>query len=152
MRLINKTFRIINLFFLFFLVFKTYVKINRDKFNIEKKVERFFRFKKNINLKHKNYEIELPRIKKYVFELRENSTNNNMEHDNISNPKISFISSVYNKEKYLTSFISSIQNQLLNEFELIIVDDCSTDNSVKIINHFQKKDKRIKLSPKKNIS
>jgi glycosyltransferase involved in cell wall biosynthesis len=68
-----------------------------------------------------------------------------MEHDNISNPKISFISSVYNKEKYLTSFISSIQNQLLNEFELIIVDDCSTDNSVKIINHFQKKDKRIKL-------
>jgi protoheme ferro-lyase len=83
-------------------------------------VERFFRFKKNINLKHKNYEIELPRIKKYVFELRENSTNNNMEHDNISNPKISFISSVYNKEKYLTSFISSIQNQLLNEFELII--------------------------------
>ena len=145
MSLINKTFRIINLIFLFFLIFKTYDKFNRDKFNIEMKVQRFFRFKKKINLKYKNYELELPRIQKYVFELKQNYTNNNMDYDNISNPKISFISSIYNKEKYLISFISSIQNQLLKEFEIIIVDDCSTDNSVKIINHFQKKDKRIKL-------
>lgn len=60
-------------------------------------------------------------------------------------PKISFIASVYNKEKYLIPFITSIQNQELKELELILVDDNSIDNSIKIINNFIKKDKRIKL-------
>ena len=52
---------------------------------------------------------------------------------------------MYNKEKYLNSFISSIQNQDLKDFEIILIDDCSTDKSIEIINEFQKKDKRIKL-------
>ena len=73
-------------------------------------------------------------------------------HYNIFKPQISFVASVYNKEKYLTSFITSIQNQNLKEFELIFVDDNSTDNSIKIINNFMKKDKRIKLiKNKKNM-
>ena len=145
MNIINNIFRLINIIIFFFLISKTYIKFNQDKFNIEMKVRRFFEFKKKNNLPTKDFETELPMIKKYVYELRKNSTNNVIFYDNIINPKVSFVSSVYNKEKYLSSFISSIQNQFLNEFEIIIVDDCSTDNSVKIINDFQKRDKRIKL-------
>jgi glycosyltransferase involved in cell wall biosynthesis len=109
------------------------------------KLERYIKFKKKNNLPTKNYELELPLIKKYIKQLRENYNGNQKYYDNINKPKISFITSVYNKEKYLNSFILSIQNQLLKESEIIIVDDCSTDNSVRIINQFQKNDKRIKL-------
>ena len=59
--------------------------------------------------------------------------------------KISFISPVFNKEKYLYSLILSIQNQFIEEFEIIFIDDCSTDNSINIINNYSKIDKRIKL-------
>ena len=64
---------------------------------------------------------------------------------NFANPKISLIASVFNKEKYLKHFIKSIQMQDLKEIEAVFVDDFSNDNSVKIINNFRKKDKRIKL-------
>ena len=63
----------------------------------------------------------------------------------IINPKISFVSTVFNKSKYLEPLIISIQHQLLEEFEIIFVDDYSTDDSVKIINNFSSIDKRIKL-------
>ncbi|MCK4650245.1 glycosyltransferase family 2 protein [Candidatus Pacearchaeota archaeon] len=67
-------------------------------------------------------------------------------------PKISIIMPVYNSEKYLKKSIGSVLNQTLREIELICINDCSTDNSLKILMGFQKKDKRIKiLSNKKNI-
>ena len=60
--------------------------------------------------------------------------------------------SVFNKEKYLNSFILSIQMQDLKEIEIIFIDDFSEDNSYKIIKNFKKRDKRIKLiKNKKNM-
>lgn len=59
------------------------------------------------------------------------------------NPKITVVMPVYNGEKYLDMAINSILNQTFTDFELIMVDDSSTDNSVKIINSYQ--DQRIKL-------
>ena len=63
----------------------------------------------------------------------------------INKPKISFISPVCNKEKYLESLILSVQHQLIEEFEIIFIDDCSKDKSIKIINKYKKIDRRIKL-------
>ena len=91
------------------------------------------------------YEKDLPSIINYVKLLRTVYYNNNISYLNIIKPKVSFIATVFNKIKYLNSFIFSIQNQNLKEFELIFVDDCSTDKSVEIIKKFQKIDKRIKL-------
>lgn len=51
----------------------------------------------------------------------------------------------YNNEKYIADAIRSILNQTYKNIELIILDDCSTDNSWNIINKFSKKDKRIKI-------
>ncbi|MFN6220272.1 MAG: glycosyltransferase family 2 protein [Aphanizomenon sp.] len=58
-------------------------------------------------------------------------------------PKITVVMPVYNGEKYLDTAIKSILNQRFMNFEFVIVDDASTDNSVEIINSYQ--DQRIKL-------
>lgn len=60
-------------------------------------------------------------------------------------PKISIIAAIYNKEKYLLRFIRSIQSQNFENIEIILIDDCSTDNSIKIIEDMQTMDKRIIL-------
>ncbi len=64
-----------------------------------------------------------------------------MEKDN----KISVILPVYNSEEFISESISSILNQTYKNFELIIIDDGSTDNSRVICENFSKSDKRIKL-------
>lgn len=58
-------------------------------------------------------------------------------------PKISIVMPVYNAEKYLRESIESILLQTFKDFEFIIIDDCSTDNSLKIIESYH--DKRIKI-------
>ncbi|MFZ5437830.1 MAG: glycosyltransferase family 2 protein [Patescibacteria group bacterium] len=56
---------------------------------------------------------------------------------------LSVVMPVYNSEKYLSEAIESILDQTFENFEFIIVDDGSTDNSLKIINQYQ--DSRIKV-------
>lgn len=47
-------------------------------------------------------------------------------------PKISIIIPVYNVEKYLCDTMNSVITQSLEDIEIICVDDCSTDTSLKI--------------------
>ena len=58
---------------------------------------------------------------------------------------ISIIIAVYNGEKYIKKAIESILNQTLKEIEVIVIDDNSKDNTIKIIENIIKKDLRIKL-------
>lgn len=64
--------------------------------------------------------------------------------------KVSFIVPVYNVEKYLERCIQSILSQSYSNFELILVNDGSPDNSQKIIDNYKKKDKRIVSIKKEN--
>ena len=59
--------------------------------------------------------------------------------------KISVVMPVYNADDYITQAIETVLSQTLSEFELICVDDGSTDKSVEIIKSFIKKDDRVKL-------
>ncbi len=59
-------------------------------------------------------------------------------------PVVSVIISTYNRAQFLIKAIESVLNQTFQSFELIIVDDGSTDETEKIVKEFQKKDKRIK--------
>lgn len=59
--------------------------------------------------------------------------------------EISVIIPVYNVEKYLSKCLDSIINQTFNDIEIICVDDCSTDNSLQILNDYANKDSRIKV-------
>lgn len=63
-------------------------------------------------------------------------------------PKVSFLMSVYNDGKYLNDCINSILSQSFDDFELIIVNDGSTDDSSEIIRSFD--DDRIKIFDKDN--
>jgi glycosyltransferase involved in cell wall biosynthesis len=58
-------------------------------------------------------------------------------------PKVSVLMPAYNAEKYLGEAIDSILNQTFTDFECIIIDDCSKDNTWKIIQKYAQKDKRI---------
>lgn len=64
-------------------------------------------------------------------------------------PKFSFIVPVYNTEKYLKRCLDSIKSQTLDDYEVIVVDDGSTDNSRQIINEYLS-DKRFKYIHQEN--
>lgn len=64
--------------------------------------------------------------------------------------KISVIVPVYNVQEYLYSCINSILVQTLSDIQIILVDDGSKDNSGKICDDYQKKDKRIKVIHQEN--
>ncbi len=61
------------------------------------------------------------------------------------NPKVSVIMSVYNGARYLKEAIDSILNQTFSDFEFLIVDDCSNDNSPQILEEYAKKDNRVRI-------
>lgn len=65
-------------------------------------------------------------------------------------PRVSIIVPVYKVEQYLKRCIVSILAQTYNDFELILVDDGSPDNSGNMCDDFSKKDTRIKVIHKEN--
>ena len=58
---------------------------------------------------------------------------------------VSIITPSYNSAAYIAEMIESILAQTYTNWELLITDDCSTDDSVKIIESYATKDSRIKL-------
>ncbi len=60
-------------------------------------------------------------------------------------PKVSVIMSVYNGERFLNDAIDSILCQTFSDFEFVIVDDKSIDNTNNILREYSKKDERIKI-------
>lgn len=66
------------------------------------------------------------------------------------NIRISIIIPVYNAEKYLSETLDSILNQTFTDFEVIAVNDGSTDSSLDILKLYKNKDKRIRIIDKKN--
>lgn len=66
-------------------------------------------------------------------------------------PKISVIVPVYNVEKYIEKCLNSLINQTLEEIEIIIVNDGTKDNSMKIVKRFQERyPKKIVCLEKEN--
>ena len=64
--------------------------------------------------------------------------------------KLSIIIPVYNVENYLSRCLESILNQTFNDFEIICVNDGSTDNSLAVLQKFKSNDERIIIIDKKN--
>lgn len=115
-----------------FLVIFIFILINNHKFNKKRD--------------------DLHKIKKYILmNLNGKLINSSYIFTKVINPKISIIISVYNGKGYLKTAVRSIQNQDFKDIEIIIIDDFSTDDSVKIIRELMKEDPRIVfLSNKEN--
>lgn len=63
----------------------------------------------------------------------------------MTNPKVSIIIPVYNTEEFVEEAVRSIMNQTLQDIEIIIINDGSTDNSLSIIERLSLEDKRINI-------
>lgn len=70
---------------------------------------------------------------------------------NYSDPFVTVLTPVYNGEKYLTECIDSVLNQNYNNFEYIIVNNCSTDRTLEIASVYAEKDSRIKIVNNSNF-
>ena len=60
-------------------------------------------------------------------------------------PLVSVLVTAYNREKYIAEAIESVLNSTFTNFEVIVVDDGSSDKTVEIIKKYEKKDKRLKV-------
>jgi len=65
-------------------------------------------------------------------------------------PLVSVVMSVYNSEKYVSRAIESILNQTFKDFEFIIINDGSQDNTLDILKEYENKDNRIKIIDQEN--
>ena len=68
----------------------------------------------------------------------------------MNKPKVSVIIPVYNTELFVEEAINSVLNQTLTEIEVIVVNDGSTDNSLKVIERLANTDSRIKKISQEN--
>lgn len=64
--------------------------------------------------------------------------------------KLSIVIPVYNAEKYIRACLDSLCGQSLKEIEIICVNDGSTDNSLKILQEYAQKDKRVIIADQEN--
>jgi len=95
----------------------------------------------NYNLHTNNL---IRKINKYVITCRKGKLINKIPNYFVE-PKVTAVIILYNSQKTIKTSIRSIQNQNMIDFELLLVDDYSTDNSLKIIKLLEKEDNRIKI-------
>lgn len=70
----------------------------------------------------------------------------------VEQEKVSIITPTWNSEKYIIETIKSVKNQTYQNWEMVIVDDCSTDRTIDVLKGIAKTDKRIKvLQQEKNL-
>src|SRR6202789_1652273 len=67
-----------------------------------------------------------------------------------ANPLVSILVSNYNYARYIGNSIQSALDQTYTNIELIICDDGSTDDSIRVIEEYERKDKRLRLIRKAN--
>jgi glycosyltransferase involved in cell wall biosynthesis len=107
------------------------------------------KYNKNALLETHNFEqknnISFFDIKEFRRINSENILLDKKQYNKVSNPIISIIMTNYNQFHCIHKSIRSIQNQSIKNLEIIIIDDCSSDNSTEIIKNYQKEDNRIIL-------
>ena len=63
----------------------------------------------------------------------------------VNTPLVSVLVTVYNRERYLAASLDSVLAQTMRDFEVIIVDDVSTDGSVEIARNYAARESRIRF-------
>jgi glycosyltransferase involved in cell wall biosynthesis len=120
-------------FIIFFcLILVAIFGIFENKLNEIKRIEPYF---KEISFSYyKKYIFDCYKLKKY----KRKKINNDI-------PYFSITLATYNMENYIENTILSIMNQSFQDFEIVIVNDYSTDNTLQIINRIKLKNNKIKL-------
>ena len=129
---------------LFLIIIYTFLLLQNKNNNIIKKnyssvLEEIIEFENNLNI-----------TTEIINEFRKINTENKLIEENPNfkrskNPDVTVILLIRNQAYYLHKGLRSIQNQSLKNIEIIVIDDCSEDNSVEVIKTYQKQDERIIL-------
>ena len=96
----------------------------------------------------KKFNEECRNIKKFMYLSKNNillDSSSDLNNYISTIPKLSVVIPIYNAEKYIKQALTSIQNQDMKDIEIIMVDDCSEDNSINLINELMKTEPRIRL-------
>lgn len=134
---------IFKLFIIFIIIISILItkwKIFFNKFNYEN-----VKLKSKNEVEYTNKHILIQKINEYISLCRNGTLLNPVSNLLNLNPKISVIIPVYNAGKSIKAAIRSIQNQNMIDYEILLVDDFSTDNCLSIINEIMIEDKRIRL-------
>lgn len=141
--------KIINIVICLSLFIHLYMFNNNKKQKLETNYKKIYNFENEIDnsfLYTFFIENEISKIKNF-WKI---NTNNELidktyikESKKKDNPDISVIITVYNQENCLFKALRSAQNQSIKNIEIIVVDDCSDDNSLSILSKYQKEDDRI---------
>ena len=122
------------------------LNVLKDKNNIKQNQKNNNKYENDIKMK-----ILLKKVNHYIFLCNKGFLLNRIKKSS-KNPKITAVTASYNSEKTIKAAIRSIQNQDMTDIEIVIVDDASTDNSLKVLNKLKKQDPRIKIyKNKKNM-
>ena len=105
----------------FVLIYKFFIKPDIQKSRRNKKPEIFLSFKERL------------KVNKYINDCINGVLYSEEKYKKSPNPDISVIIPVYNKEKFILRILRSIQNQSFKNIEIIFCDDCSYDNSTKLL-------------------
>ena len=142
---INILIIIIIIFIVFNNNFRSYYIKNKDDRKITLYNENYFNFREIVS-----FEKNLSLNQNIFIEFININSNNKLIEGNTKfhksyNPDITVIITIYNQADSLHKCLRSVQNQSLKNIEIIIIDDCSLDNSTEIIMQYQKEDERIIL-------
>jgi len=134
--LFKKLFIIINII-IYFIMFNNIENYKKEK------------YKRDLLLKINDFEKKSSISEFDIKEFRRINSNNILldkkKYTKTNDPIISIIITVYNQFHCIHKSIRSIQNQSIKNLEIIIIDDCSSDNSTELIKKFQKEDNRITI-------
>ena len=143
--------KLVEIFIIFSLSIAFFIVENYKNISFDTKYKKIRDFE-NSNIKSFFYiffiENEISKIKNFWKINRRNQLIVRANYENYKKkeiPDISIIITVYNQVNCFYRALRSIQNQSLQNLEIIIVDDCSTDNSLEIFQKYQEEDNRIIL-------
>ena len=122
----------------------TNISSSEDFINITLQNETYKTFENGIKLTYLTKEM-VDKFNSYTNSCVNNILIDKKKYPLVKHPKISAIIPIYNGGKYLHYSLRSVQNQKMKDIEIILIDDCSTDDSLSIIENYMKEDERIRL-------
>ena len=135
------------------LLLKYLNKIDKKREYIKFLYKELYEILKNNNYFHKEFNEFEFKFLNYLKNFGEEITSDIYVYspkDNIINPKISIIIPIYNSENFIKLCLNSLINQTFKNFEIICINDGSTDNTLKILKKYEKQDNRIHVYTQNN--
>ena len=139
-------FYIFKIIFIFICIYYDLHNFHKIKTTRPKRIISDNTFNEIVSYVNSNNNISLEEIQEFRQYSRDKKfIEENPNFQKSENPIITVIITMHNQAHCLHKSLRSVQNQSIKNIEILIIDDCSKDNTTEIINEFQKEDPRIVL-------